>query len=279
MNIFALSVIKNEADIIEYTLKKASWWATKIFVLDNGSTDGTWEIVNNLSKKSSKIVVWKQSYMPFYEGMRSEIFNNFLKEARPNDWWCFRLDADEIYAENPRNFLTQVPASYDYVCKKSIDYVLTEEDIKQRNFDAYPFEDNNKHIKYFQPNAWVETRFFRHKPNLNWEENEETPKLSGLIYPTTILVKHYQYRSPTQMQKRLDVRNTSKNDGSIPKDGKQRWQHIQESSWQELLRERKEMVYDTGIDAYRQIKEINPVRYPWYKFIGKSMLLMLGLLK
>lgn len=279
MQIFALSVVKNEADIVAHTLKEASCWATKIFVLDNGSTDGTWEVINEISRMNTKIIPWKQSFEPFYEGMRNMLFNKFFSLANENDWWCFRLDADEIYAENPRKFLLQVPASCDYVYKKSIDYVLTKEDIEYHNFNAHNFKDNIQHIKYFLPEAWLEARFFRHKLNIVWRENEEVPKLSGFIYPNTILVKHYQYRSPAQMQKRLDVRNASKNDGAVPRDGKQRWQHIIESSWTELIRDKDKVVLDTGIDAYRKLREINPIKYPWYKFVIKFLLLKLGVLK
>ena len=39
MKIHAISVIKNEADIIAHNLTKAAKWAHKIYVLDNGSTD------------------------------------------------------------------------------------------------------------------------------------------------------------------------------------------------------------------------------------------------
>ena len=48
MKIFAISIVKNEADVIEQNLKEAELWADKIFILDNGSTDGTWEIIQSL---------------------------------------------------------------------------------------------------------------------------------------------------------------------------------------------------------------------------------------
>ena len=34
-------LVKNEVDIVGYVLKKAQEWCDKIFILDNGSTDGT----------------------------------------------------------------------------------------------------------------------------------------------------------------------------------------------------------------------------------------------
>ena len=48
MKIFAIMLVKNEADIVASVLKDAEKWADKIFILDNGSTDGTWEIIQSL---------------------------------------------------------------------------------------------------------------------------------------------------------------------------------------------------------------------------------------
>ena len=48
MKIFAIMLVKNEADIVGSVLKDAQKWADKIFILDNGSTDGTWEIIQSL---------------------------------------------------------------------------------------------------------------------------------------------------------------------------------------------------------------------------------------
>ena len=49
MHIHALSLIKNEADVIGQSLAAAAAWADCIYVYDNGSDDGTWEIVRELA--------------------------------------------------------------------------------------------------------------------------------------------------------------------------------------------------------------------------------------
>lgn len=43
--IIACMVVKNEVDIIEYTLEQALKWADYILVLDNNSTDGTTDVI------------------------------------------------------------------------------------------------------------------------------------------------------------------------------------------------------------------------------------------
>lgn len=75
MNIYAIMLVKNEADIVESVIKDAERWADKIFILDNGSTDGTWEIVQSL--KNDIIVPWKQYFGAYHNGLRAEVFNAF----------------------------------------------------------------------------------------------------------------------------------------------------------------------------------------------------------
>lgn len=58
MKIFAIMLVKNEADIVGYVLKEAEKWADKIFIIDNGSTDGTWEIIQSM--RNEIITPWKQ---------------------------------------------------------------------------------------------------------------------------------------------------------------------------------------------------------------------------
>ncbi len=45
MQIHSICLVKNEADIIEQTLKAGIDWSDFIYVFDNGSSDGTWEKV------------------------------------------------------------------------------------------------------------------------------------------------------------------------------------------------------------------------------------------
>ena len=60
MKIFGIMLVKNEVDIVGHTLKEAQKWCDKIFILDNGSTDGTWELVNSM--KNDVVIPWKQYF-------------------------------------------------------------------------------------------------------------------------------------------------------------------------------------------------------------------------
>ena len=65
MNIYGLSLVKNEADIIEQSLRAAATWCSRIYVFDNGSDDGTWEMVQQLSLKLLQIIPYKQDFCPY----------------------------------------------------------------------------------------------------------------------------------------------------------------------------------------------------------------------
>jgi glycosyltransferase involved in cell wall biosynthesis len=51
MKIHGLSLVKNESDILQETIYAALDWCDYIYVPDNGSTDGTWELVKELAKQ------------------------------------------------------------------------------------------------------------------------------------------------------------------------------------------------------------------------------------
>jgi glycosyltransferase involved in cell wall biosynthesis len=66
MKLVGLCVTKDEVDIIGFCLRHASQFCDKIYVLDNGSTDGTWEIINDLRAETIKLfhLSKKNVYLP-----------------------------------------------------------------------------------------------------------------------------------------------------------------------------------------------------------------------
>ncbi len=269
MKIFGMMLVKNEADIIAQCITDALVWVDKIFVIDNGSTDGSWEILQSM--KSSSVVPWKQDFTPYRRTMRAEIFNNFRHLAGDGDWWYF-ADADEFYVDNPKEFLSGVPARYHVVFKKSIDYFITKEDIKEYQFTG-SFDKDRENIRYIEPECWAEVRFFRYRKRLRWPVTEEKPLHMGRWYPVPITVRHYQYRSPSQMQARIDIRN------SIPKDKEGRpFKHVSEKNWRELLRSRSELIEDPGISGYNKLPLRRDIREKPLNRIVKAVLHGTGML-
>lgn len=206
MKIHSICIVKNEGDVIEQNLIAALQWSDFIYVFDNGSTDGTWEKVLAMAQQFQQIVCYKQEACWFHYGLRCEVFNHYRSRSQDNDWWC-RLDADEFYIDNPRTFLSQVPHQYQWVWGTSLEYYFTDRDLEryEENPDLYgddvPVE---KKLRYYL-NDWSEARFFRYDSRLIWDLHRPWPYL-GAAYPERIRLKHFQYRSPQQIQSRLNTR-------------------------------------------------------------------------
>lgn len=210
--IYSLLLVKNEADIIRESLLAAIKWSDKVIVIDNGSTDGTWEIVNELASNQPTIVPFMQYTGGFHIGLRAKAFRAFRHELSCRDWWCVRLDADEFFSDNPREFLSRIPRKYLSVKKQSTDYVLTHEDLQAYRFTG-DFAVDRSYITHYLPEKRKERRFMRHRPWLVWCEKWRYPHPIGRTAKRCISVDHYQYRSPQQMEKRFNTRQQAKNDG------------------------------------------------------------------
>jgi hypothetical protein len=209
MKIHALCLVKNEADVLQETLISALHWCDHIYVFDNGSTDGSWELVNELAKQYPQVVPYKQDDVLYTNGLRADIFNAFQSKAGPQDWWC-ALDGDEFYIDDPRVFLTKVSCRFQTVWAASLNYYLTDRDVTSYEKDPVGFLKTpvQQRMRYYLAN-WGELRFFRHSDSIMWARAEggfPPAMFTAPAYPVRIWLKHYQYRSPEQIQRRLRTR-------------------------------------------------------------------------
>ena len=273
MKIFCGLLVKDEADIIKSCILDMERWADRIFVMDNGSTDGTWEIVQSLA--GDIVVPWKQDAKTYCSGIRSEIFNNFKDEVSEGDWWCYKCDADEFYLDTPKEFLAKVPKKYSVVAKKSLDFVLTPEDAEGYEFTG-DFEKDRAHVnKIKNAPCWSEPRFFRYRKSMQWVSKDglDGDRLFGEICPDLILVKHYQCRSPKQMQHRLDVRNAL----STKKAGIA-FNHVKEKDWHELLCKSEECLVIENDEEARKTAAALPFHCGWRKPLWKRLVIRAGII-
>lgn len=214
IRVLCICVVKNEADIVAQCLEDAARWAWRIFVYDNGSTDGTWEAALNVAARNERVVPFRQDGKPFHPTMRQEVFSNYRDLADDGDWWCI-LDADEFYREDPRKFLARIPAAYQAAWNVHLDFFLTEQDIARYERDPALYGDDvpvAEKIRYYRAGA-SELRFFRHDRSLAWPPSQRSP-LFGALYPERVPTLHYRQRSPQQLQSRIDVRKEARSRGT-----------------------------------------------------------------
>jgi hypothetical protein len=212
MKIHALCMVKNEADILQETLISALRWCDHIYVLDNGSNDGSWKLANELAKQHLQIIPYKQDDVLYTNGLRADIFNAFRSKAGPEDWWC-ALDADEFYIDDPRIFLTKISSSFKTVWSASLNYYFTDQDAIVYQQDPVKFLETpvQQRFRYYL-NNWGELRFFRHSDEIVWTRAQggfPPAMFTAPAYPVRIWLKHYQYRSPEQIERRLRTRRSA----------------------------------------------------------------------
>ena len=212
MKIHALCLVKNEADVLQETLISALHWCDYIYVFDNGSDDGSWELVEALAKQYLQIVPYKQDDLLYTNGLRADIFNAFRSEAGPQDWWC-ALDADEFYIDDPRVFLTKVSNNCQTVWSASLNYYFTDQDAIMYQKDRISFLKTPVQQRFhYYLNNWGELRFFRHNDDIVWTRAQggfPPAMFTAPAYPVRIWLKHYQYRSPEQIERRLLTRRAA----------------------------------------------------------------------
>lgn len=102
MKIFGISMVRNEADIIGLTvLHHLSLGLDRILILDNGSTDGTDEILRLLGKEDER-VKWIRDDSPFDQ---ATITTELAREAyRQGADWVVPFDADEFWWSEGEDF-------------------------------------------------------------------------------------------------------------------------------------------------------------------------------
>lgn len=267
MAIHALSLIKNEADIIEYSLGAAVRWCDHIYVFDNGSTDGTWEKVQAMAKEFPAIVAWKQDPKPFRDGLRAEIFCNFRHRVRLGDWWCI-LDADEIYIDDPPEFLASVPDCYRSVWPQLYSYAFTDKDAAEyaRDPEGYEKVPAPERLRYYVLGEYTVPRFIRHARNLNTH-----PALNRHpIYPRRIKMRHYSNRSPRQIDCRQETRREPMLRGEFVHEKRSYWLpggfcvpgpaalSDLPGGWEERVVPSEKCQLDTGVDSL-----LPPLPWDW----------------
>lgn len=212
MRIHAIMLVKDEGDVIDATLEAALRWCDAIYAYDNGSQDGTWEWIQDFASRDPRVIPFRQDSAPFSQSLRGEVFRHYRDRAQTGDWWCI-LDGDEFYVDDPREFLAGVPSRFDEVWSSSFQYYFTDADLERYEADPEAFhrEPVQPRLRYYR-NNWSESRFMRHHDGLVWPPDGEgqagyrRPLGLGATFPQRIRLKHYQYRSPEQMEHRLQSR-------------------------------------------------------------------------
>lgn len=241
--LYGLCVVKDEDDIIAQTLTYATRCCDKIFVLDNGSSDETWQIVQSLGKQNPEIVPFGRTPEPWRDGLRSIVYNEVHRKISNEDWWLI-LDSDEFLAEDPRPVIQRAMLeSMDIIAAWQIQFYYTEVDyqahLEGRDSRNLPIFERRR---YYLIN-WQEPRLFRNQTDQAWDETISNKVPNGLqgVCRQRVLNRHYQFRDPEQIQKRLNLRFG---------DPHFRY-HVKSNNWRDVIRPSRRLIYHKDGDPWR----------------------------
>ena len=275
--------------MIAQSLSAAAEWCDAVYVWDNGSDDDTWEIVQELAREQPRVVADRRDSKPYGAALRRELFVDHRSKADVGDWWCV-LDADEFYIDDPRRFLADVPRAFDEVWAASFEYYFTEKDAARYERDPAAYADDvpvEQKLRYYL-NNWSEPRFFRLTKRVKWDEGA-WPQDLGPAYPGRIRLKHFQYRSPEQIERRLATRSDAIRRGHFPHEGLPGWrtamlaagevdyrasspEHVA-SEWRDRVMDSSLLIEDTPGADYVVVEDalpaIPPPRAPWVRWVRR----------
>jgi hypothetical protein len=246
MRTFGLTLVKDEVDIIEQAMRSALRWCDRIAVVDNGSEDGTYALLEGLARAHpQRLHLCGIIDEPFDDSLRRYAFEALRSEAERGDWWC-RLDADEFYPVDPRPLLRSVPSYEHVVWGIQVQYYYTDRDYARWVRGEETVADRRRPIqerrRYYRADA-SEERFVRHRPGLTWKKGQAWPAHLGPVATPRIPVQHFKYRDPVQIRRRLAARQQAYEQGH------HNWGDNDPERWTERIVDAADLHYDAH-DGY-----------------------------
>lgn len=110
MRLVAVSIVKNEADIIEPFVRHTRAWVDHHLIFDHDSTDGTREILGALQREGLPISLYTDDALGNLQQARSNHLVRLAAQSFAADW-ILPLDADEILTGPGRATLEKILAA------------------------------------------------------------------------------------------------------------------------------------------------------------------------
>lgn len=219
MELYAICVVQNEEDVIRDSIEWAGRFCERIWVWDLGSIDSTWEILTDI--QSSRLCVARKSNLTYSKMVRGLIFQE-VRPHIPDGAWLYRLDADEFVIGDPRPALRAAAnEGAELASAWHLNFYPTEKDVRfmqtlgQAEWERIPLFQRLRSYRV----EWLEWRFVRVGPDLVWDASKsrsrlrraDGSKLAGSRHHA--MIRHYRYRSPTQVASRCQTRRMTRASG------------------------------------------------------------------
>lgn len=200
--VFGVCFVKNEEDIIADSVAYAAQFCDKIFVVDNASTDGTWDIVKGLDLKNV-VPVCSREFV-FRDYLRLRFMDTKKEELGFNNWW-YIFDADEFLLEEPFEVIARAEnEGADCIAIEMVNFYLTKDEV--RNLQESGREETWRDRKYYILYESGKVEFIKNTRYLDYGAYDIVPFGLTRECSRRLPIKHYPYRSLAQLKKRIYTR-------------------------------------------------------------------------
>ncbi len=211
MRFHGLMLLRDEIDIIQQNLDHLLTWIDALYILDMGSVDGTWDVVQDYARRDPRIVPFFSRPIVYDDNQRSMLFDQYRQRFDPGDW-VMKIDADEFYHLPPPRFVRERLRPLDTAVhlqwyffrltkQEAADYESGRVDITVDR--ERPIEDRRR---YYKIASYAEPRMFRYRRGMKWAKNGSMPFNAGFVARHRIPIRHYPHRDPKQMELRYKLR-------------------------------------------------------------------------
>jgi len=205
MKLVAVTRILNESDIVEAFVRHTAAYVDHHLVLDNGSVDGTLEILRRLKRDGIALTLYQTNARSFIEDKAlTYLFRRAVIDNKAD--WVLLLDTDEFIDDralgrSPREYLAEFASSHaEFPCVgvRLRDYQITPDDaphsiVPCRMTHCGPITDNTKVIARADLlNRRVAVRPGSHSVRI--DDGKECPT----FHEESLVYAHYPTRSPYQ---------------------------------------------------------------------------------
>lgn len=207
----SLLAVRDEGDIILQSLAHHLRWADHIHVFDTGSTDGTWEILEEMAVRHPQIHLIGRRPVYFNDTeVRSFVFDQARARMKPGDW-VLRCDADEFHHVPPPEFVKSRMRRHETAAyHQYYDFQFTTEDLLAWQSGREGLADRQRPIaerrRFFTVSAEPEPRLFRYRAAMQWPHHASFPVNAGFVAWERLPIRHYPNRDPEQMRARCELR-------------------------------------------------------------------------
>jgi len=197
MRLYGFMVVRNESDVVLESVLHNLRHLDAIAVTDNGSDDGTWDILQVLAREDNRVHLFRDT-APFSHRVfhRGALAVRRIGYNRRRGDWAVQCDCDEMHESDVR-MVCEASADCDLIYGHKWQFTLLP--------DTPAEGPARERLRWYHPVPHIEHRAYR---NPRWFFVRDVARRYGLRTSKLHLdMAHYQYRSPEQVKSRLETRH------------------------------------------------------------------------